>query len=348
MEKKIITFGEIMLRISPADKCERIKQAKIFKAEPGGSESNVAIALAQLGHKVDFITKIPDNHFKNVIFKYLNQHEVGAQYIAIGAERLGIYWTENGIGIRASQVIYDRENSSFSNFKKKDFNWCAVNNNASWFHTSGITPAISKNSCKNIVSIVNSLDEKIEISIDLNYRNKLWNWIKGDRKKEIKNIMNHLCQRAHLITANETDLQNMLGFPLKEDCDITEYGKVADDMFSRFSGLNFLAISLRASLSASVNDWTGLLFARTGSRVKSFKGPAYRLDNIADRVGTGDSFTAGIIHGIQAFKNNFQHVIDFAVVLSALNHTVLGDASQFSEKDIEDVIKSKASGRIIR
>lgn len=347
MQKRIFTFGEIMLRISPSAKGERIEKATLFRIEPGGSESNVAVALAQLGHKVNFLTKIPDNLFKNLIVRYLGKYAIDPSYISIGGERIGIYWTEDGIGPRSSRVIYDREKSSFFDFNVKDFNWHKVNKEAFWFHTSGITPAISKSSCQNLFSIVNNLDRNIRISIDINYRNKLWRWVRKEKKRKIKHIMDKLCRKAYLITANENDFQDAFGH-FGEIYDIETYKKIAKNFFHNIKSLKFIAISLRTSYSASKNDWNGVLLVRDGKNIKQFIGPKYELSNIVDRVGTGDSFTAGIIHGILKFKRDYQHVIDFATTLAALNHTVRGDASQFGQKDVEETLASKGTGRIIR
>lgn len=346
--KKIFTFGEIMLRISPYNRGEKIEQADLFRIEPGGSESNVAIALSRLGHNVSFISKIPDNPHKNLVLRYLRQHNVNTSNIILGAERMGLYWTENGVGIRATNVIYDRQNSSFSESGVNDFDWHNVNNKAGWFHVSGVTPAISENLYRNLASIFNILDKSIKISIDLNYRSKLWQWVKKDRQSKIKEIMSKFCSRVHLITANESDFQDIFGYPASEPRDIESYKKIAEDFFSGMKELRYIAISLRTSYSASENDWGGILFVKNGKKGELFAGPKYKLSNIVDRIGTGDCFTAGIIHGILSFKNSFQHIVDFATALSALNHTVSGDASQFEERDVEQILTSEGSGKVIR
>ena len=348
MNKKIFTFGEIMLRVSPQLLCERIPQANLFKIEPGGSESNVAIALAQLGYNTSFLTRIPDTLHKDLILKYLKGYGVDTSYISIGGDKIGSYWTENGIGPRPTNVIYDREGSSFYDVKIKDFDWDQVNKNADWFHISGITPAISENLYKNTSLVLDMLNKNIKLSVDLNYRDKLWRWINENRKDKIEKIMTKLCSRAYLITGNESDLCDVFGFSISKPGDIASYKKIAKVLFDRIKTLRYLALSLRECHCASENDWGGILFVRKDKEIKSFSGLKYTLLNIVDRVGTGDSFTAGIIHRILHFKNNSQQIIDFAVSLSALNHTVRGDASQFSVRDVEEVMKTKGSGRIIR
>lgn len=345
---KIFTFGEIMLRLSPHNKGERIAQASVYRIEPGGSEANVAIALAKLGHRTSYLTRIPDGQFKKKIFAYLRQHDVGISQVVLGGKRLGVYWTENGIGPRPTSVIYDRDGSSFSDSALNDYNWEYVNKNAFWFHASGITPAISNKSCHNLLGVLDVLKKDIKISIDLNYREKLWRWIDGDRKKAIKDLMNKICNKAYLITANEEDLHNALGFPVSLNLTTDSYRKIAKSMFRNMRNLCYLAISLRKSYSASENDWTGLLFVRDDRKTHLFKSQRYKLNNIVDRIGTGDSFTAGTIHGIIRFKNDYQRIVDFSTMLSALNHTVLGDASQFDEDDVINALASRGRGRVVR
>lgn len=338
-----------MLRVSPYHSGDKIEQTHVFRIEPGGSESNVAIGLARLGHKVSFITKIPDNSLKESILRYLHEHNVDSSYVIIGGERIGIYWTETGIGPRAASVIYDRENSSFSTFNINNFNWDLINKNAFWFHVSGIVPAISENSKKELFSVFNLLQRHIKISIDINFRKKLWKWIKEDHKaKKITDIMNQLCNRAYLLTGNESDLQDALGCPIPNVCDIESYKNTVQKIFENMPELRYMAISLRKSYSASENEWSGILFTKSLKGIECFIGPKYQLNHIVDRVGTGDSFTAGIIHGLTSFGDDSQHIIDFATTLSALNHTVNGDASQFNGKDVEHALISQGSGRIIR
>lgn len=347
---KIFTFGEIMLRISPYNKGERVIQTNNFRVEPGGSESNVAIALANLGNEVGFLTKLPDNQLAEVIYRYLRQYNVDVSYIATGGKRLGLYWTENGVGARASFVIYDREDCAFANLTFRDFNWDKINKNAFWFHTSGISPAVSENVSKTLEEIFMNLDEGIHISIDLNYRTKLWKWVEPNNRDLIKTIMLKLCSRAFLLTGNETDFQNALGFgEIKKSSDILEiYSGIAKQSFEKMPNLKYVAVSLRDSISASENIWSGILFLKDKSEIRHFIGRTFNINDIIDRVGTGDSFSAGVIHGILHYAENPQFIIDFAVALSALKHTTRGDASQFKQCDVESVLATAGSGRIIR
>jgi len=348
--KRIVTFGEIMLRISPSDIGERIIQTNSYRIEPGGSESNVAIALANLKNKVSFVTKLPDNDLSETIYRYLQQYEVDTSHIARGGNRMGIYWTENGVGPRASQVIYDRDNSAFSNLAFRDFDWDEIQKDALWFHTSGISPAISHNLASTLERILSYLDTDIPVSIDLNYRNNLWKWIKPSNNTLIKTTMLNLCSRATLLTGNESDFQNALGFKgnKKSSGTVKIYTGIAKQVFKNLPNVERVAISLRESTSASLNTWSGILFVRDRSGLGVFIGPSFTVNSIIDRVGTGDSFAAGIIHGIINYSNNPQLIIDFATALSALNHTVRGDASQFKQSDVELVLSTAGSGQIIR
>ena len=345
----VTTFGEIMLRISPSIKGERVSQALNYSIEPGGSEANVAIALANLGGTSKFVTKLPNNELSRRIISFLNQFSVDTNDVSMGGERLGIYWIESGIGPRHSFVIYDRERSSFSEIQFSDIDWISVLRETKWFHTSGITPAVSKLACDTLGKVLNIINERfhVPISVDLNYRAKLWNWIKRE-KNEIQSIMRNICSNSTLICGNETDFQNSLGFTSKEKGKSEYYTEIAKQCFDEFPSLKYAAISQRESLSASNNQWSGFLFVRDDKNF-IYKGDGFNIDNIVDRVGTGDSFTAGIIFGLQNLGDfNYQGIIDFAVSLSALKHTILGDASRFSLHDVKHAMQTKGSGRITR
>lgn len=340
---KIVTFGEIMLRISPSSMGERTIQADTFRIEPGGSESNVAIALSNLGEDAAFMTILPDNELSEIIYRYLRTFNVDTSYIKTGKGRLGVYYTEIGVGPRPSQVIYDRENSAFAKAETCDFDLNRINEECSWFHTSGISPAVSKNAYETLEQIIKNLGKNIRISIDLNFRKKLWDWVPAPRDKDISRIMSNLCSNAYLLTANETDFQDVFGFEGEGET-AQKYAKIAIKAFEKMPNLQYIAISLRESLSASENNWNGILFLRNGDY---FISPTFRINNIVDRVGAGDSFAAGVIHGIINIIEP-QRIINFAVALSALKHTVRGDASQFNKNDVEHVLKSGQDGRIIR
>lgn len=344
--RKIFTFGEIMLRISPALIGERVVQSSAFTIKPGGSESNVAVALSCLGNQCAFVTKLPAGVLSDKIIRYLKSYSVDTSYIVFRGERIGLYWTEIGSGVRPSQVIYDRQNSSFSTINYGDFDWKTIFKNTSWFHTSGISAAVSENVYRVLKEALDSAPADVRISIDLNYRSKLWKWEKTKRLS-VHRFMRNMCSNVYLIAGNESDFFNALGMGSGKEKTLNDYKKLALQCFRRFSNLKYVAISLRESISASENGWSGLLFARKTNRIVRYKGPELRITDIVDRIGTGDSFTAGLIHGIINHEQNLQYVIEFAVALSALNHSVRGDASQFNVDDVEHLLNNPGS-RIIR
>jgi len=342
--KSIITIGEIMLRISPFEKGERTSHATIFKIEPGGSESNVAIALSNLGCKTKFISRIPNNPLSLKIIQYLKQFNVDTSSILMGGEKLGIYWTENGIDLRPSSVIYDREHSSFTELDIRDINLEVIFKNSSWFHFSGISPAVSENIFNTLLQIINKI--QVPYSVDLNYRSKLWRWANED-PLIIKKTIESLCKNATLIAGNESDFYHVFGFKLKNNSE-NQFDLTAKKCFEKFKHLKFLSISNRDSISASYNNWNGVLYVKAGG-INKYIGKTYKIENIEDRVGTGDSFVAGIIYGmLNNDKFTYQEIIDFASTLGALNHTTSGDASRFTADEIWDTLNSDSKGRIIR
>lgn len=340
----ITTFGEIMLRITPNDSGEKIINSSQFRIIPGGSESNVAIALAHLGKDVKFVTILPDNELAYKIGSYLKYHNVQTIIIKRGT-RVGVYWTEVGVGPRNSFVIYDRECSAFSQVELTDLDWNKILEDTIWFHFSGISPAVSHSIPELLKKAINAC--QCPYSVDLNYRNKLWSWINSN-PKEINAVMTQLCDRATLIAGNESDFTDVFGISSNEKVASRKFEQIAAQAFERFPDTQYISISHRISKSATQNDWNGYLFVNTYKKIQLFKGIHYSIDNIVDRVGTGDSFVAGIIYGLNQFASDYQKTIDFAVTLSALNHTTRGDASCFTTDDVYTTMKTKGSGRILR
>lgn len=353
MNGKIKTFGEVMLRISPELKGERIFQANQFRIEPGGSESNVAVALSNLGNSVSFITTIPDNNIKHIILRYFRKYNIDIKDIVVKGNRIGMYWTENGMSLRASKVIYDRDNSAFSECKYEDYNWNSILSDSQWMHISGINAALNENICNMAKKLLDEVKRReIYGSIDLNFRNNLWKWV-GDRS-QIRTIYEELCSKVSLIIGNESDFYDCLGIRyqsrLKSDkeLNIEEYNYIINEVFNKFCNLKYVAISLRSSISASENNWQGVLGVREGAEIKIYTSDTYNIIPIEDRVGAGDSFSAGIIHGINNYQGEHQKIIEFAAAFSSLKHTILGDSCEFFEDDVLHLIDTKGSGRIVR
>lgn len=336
---KVSAFGEIMLRFIPYFPNQQLNVSGQYLAKLGGSEINVLVALSSLGVKTDFITKLPDNKIGKQIISELRKYDVGTKNIAFGGDRIGIYFSELGISQMPSKVLYDRRYSSFSNSDYREYNWRHILSQTNWFHSTGITQAISQKSCKNLLYVIHKLNKNIIFSYDLNYRSSLWQWTQT--KQEIKSYVSKVCQRADVIFANETDIQEI--FLLK--CDINN---AAQYIFNFFPKVKIIAISHRESISASVNDWSGKLYVKEKSEIKVFNSIKYSITNIVDRIGSGDSFAAGIIFGLIKYKKDYQKVLDFAVTLSALKHSVMGDFISFSEDDVLDVLRNKGLGKVIR
>ena len=342
--KYVTTFGEIMLRISPRDIGERIADTKLHIIEPGGSESNVSIALSNLGMPTKFITSLPDNQLSNIILQHLHRHHVDTSGIIYAGNRLGVYWTENGNGIRGSSVVYDRQYSSFAESNIDQYPWESIFKESYWLHFSGISPSVSKN-VYDVLERAVSLSP-IKYSVDLNYRSKLWNWVEKD-PNEIRRKMKSLCRKAYLIGGNESDFCDIFGITSESSVDDDYYFEIAQECFDKFPLAKYVAISNRKSINASHNRWNGYLFTNTGKEM--FKGITYDIYPVVDRVGTGDSFIAGIIYGLinrDQFSN--QETINFASTLGALNHSVMGDTSRFSSDDVWSTFKTSGIGRINR
>ena len=343
--KTVITFGEIMLRLSPSENGERLTQATQFRVEIGGSESNVAIAISNLGYPTRFVSKLPNNELTEKAIQSLRMFDVDTSFILKEGDKIGIYWTENGIGPRNSFVIYDRDHTSFSKINMTDFEWDNIFKDSCWFHFSGISPAISENVNNVLLDVIEKI--KVPYSVDLNYRAKLWKWV-NKNPSEISRYMSDLCNTASLIAGNEVDFQEVLGIrPLNLSPQET-FNEIAENCFNRFPNLKYISISNRESISATTNIWNSYLFVK-GNEIDMYVSAKYRLENIIDRVGTGDSFVAGIIFGIiNKPKYSYQEIIDFATTLAALNHTTQGDASRYTEEEVWKVMQSNGNGRIVR
>jgi len=338
---KIVTFGEIMLRLAPIG-YERFVQAKEFGVVYGGGEANVAVSLANYNKDAYFVTKLPKHEIGQSAVNELRRYGVNTDYITRGGERVGIYFCEKGASQRPSKVIYDRAHSSISEAKKGDFNWDEIMKGATWFHFTGITPALGDNVAEiTMDAILAAKKAGATVSVDLNYRKKLWSTEKAGK------VMSELVKNCDVVIANEEDAEKVFGIKAA-GTDITGgtlsdegYKTVAAELVSRFS-LKCAAITLRESISASDNNWSAMLYDGTNF----YKSRKYSI-HIVDRVGGGDSFGAGLIYGMTS-GYDMQKSLEFAVAASCLKHTIEGDANQVSVSEVESLMGGDASGRVQR
>ena len=345
--KNLITFGEIMMRLATQGYL-RFSQANSFDIIYGGGEANVAISLANFGIPVEFITRLPNNDIGQSALMELRKHNVGTKYIIEGGERLGLYFLETGAVNRASKVIYDRSNSAMSQIEPGMVDWENIFKNAQWFHWTGITPAISKSAadaCLEAIKIASEMG--ITISTDLNYREKLWKY-DCDREK----IMTELTSYCDIILGNEEDAEKHFGIKPEaidvnkngEDVKAESFLSVCEQMLNKFPRAKKVIITLRGSISASHNVWSGILF--DGKNM--FKSKEYQITHIVDRVGGGDSFMAGLIYGLIHFPEDNQMALDYAVAASCLKHTIKGDANLVTIAEVKKLMSGDASGRVVR
>ena len=341
MNKKIVTFGEIMLRLAP-EGYYRFVQAEKYGATYGGGEANVAVSLANYGFDTKFVTKLPSHEIGQAAINSLRKFGVDTDYIARGGDRVGIYFLEKGASQRPSKVIYDRANSAIFTAKKEDFNWKEIFDGVTWFHFTGITPALNDEVaaiCIDACQAAKSMG--ITISCDLNYRNKLWT------KAKAGEVMGELCKYVDVCIANEEDASDVFGIHAA-NTDVTSgvvnhdgYKDVAKQLADRF-GFSKVAITLRESISANDNNWSAMLYDGT----EYYFSKKYAM-HIVDRVGGGDSFGAGLI---AASLNGYdaQHTIEFAVAASCLKHSIEGDFNMVSMDEVSKLAGGDASGRVQR
>jgi 2-dehydro-3-deoxygluconokinase len=342
--KKIVTFGEIMLRLSPPG-FQRFVQARSLDVIYGGGEANVAASLANYGLPVEYVTRLPANDIGDACLNFLRQYGIGTRYVVRGGDRLGIYFLEMGSAQRGSKVIYDRAGSAIATIRPGMIDWCAVFADADWFHWTGITPAISQGAAETCLEAVQTAKEMgLTVSCDLNYRKKLWKW--GRTAGEVMPELVALCDAA---VGNEEDADKVLGIKtaqadvMRGEVEAEAYFYVCNELAKRFSNLHTIAITLRGSLSASRNTWSAILW-RQG---KLFTAPRYDVIPIVDRVGAGDSFCGGLIYGLRAY-DDVQQALNFAVAASCLKHTVPGDFNLVSVAEVEKLMGGDVSGRVSR
>lgn len=342
---KVVTFGEVMLRLSTPG-FERFGQSNILNATYGGGEANVAVSLANYGIPVSFVSRLPKNDIALACIKELRGLGVDTSQMIYGGDRMGIYFLETGAVSRASKVIYDRAHSSIAEVKPGMIDWDKVLQGAHWFHWTGITPAISQGAADVCLEAIKAANKKnITVSTDLNFRKNLWKY-----GKTALELMPGLVEGCDIILGNEEDAAMALGIH-PEGVDVTAghveaeaYLSVSQQIMKRFPRCKKVITTLRGSLNANHNSWSGVLY--DGKTL--YEAPTYQITHIVDRVGGGDSFMGGLIYGLLTWADNPQKALDFAVAASCLKHTIPGDYNRVSVDEVEKLMAGDASGRVSR
>lgn len=338
---KIVTLGEIMLRLSPEGN-DRFIQTDHFRIIPGGGEANVAVSLANYGHEAVFVTKLPQHEIGQIAVNALRRYGVDTRFIVRGGDRVGLYYAETGASMRPSKVIYDRAHSAIAEARADEFDFDQIFEGAQWFHWSGITPAISDNAAEITKQACEVAKRHgVTVSVDLNFRKKLWT------SEKAISVMRPLMQYVDVCIGNEEDAQLCLGF--KPDADVeggktdaSGYHKIFEQMAKQF-GFKYVVSTLRESYSATHNGWKALIY----NGKEFYESRHYDIDPIIDRVGGGDSFVGGLVHGLLT-KATQGEALEFAVAASALKHTINGDFNLVSEAEVESLAKGNANGRVQR
>ncbi len=345
MSKKVVTFGEIMLRLATPNYL-RFVQASEFEATYGGGEANVAVSLSNYGLAPQFVTRLPENDIGKAALATLRKYNVGTDHIAYGGDRLGIYFLESGAVTRGSKVVYDRANSALADIEPGMIDWDKALEGAEWFHWTGITPAVSQGAADVCLEGVKAANAKgVTVSCDLNYRKNLWKY-----GKQPEDIMPELVAGCDVILGNEEDAEKVFGIH-PEGVDVTKgnveaaaYESVCSQLMERFKRAKKAIITLRGSISASHNSWSGVLY--DGKTL--YEAPTYQITHIVDRVGGGDSFMGGLIYGLLTYPDDDQQALNFAVAASCLKHTIHGDFNLVTVEEVEKLMGGDASGRVSR
>lgn len=339
--KKVVTLGEIMLRLS-TPRFERFVQAGSFDIVYGGGEANVAVSLSNYGYNAHFVSKLPENDMGQAAINHLRRFGVNTDYVVRGGDRVGIYYLESGASMRPSKVIYDRTNSSIAEADVSDFDFDEIFKDAAWFHFSGITPALSEKAAKLTEEALKAAKKHgVTTSVDLNYRKNLWTPEKAQK------VMTYLMQWVDVCIGNEEDAHLTLGFKPGEtdvtsgELELAGYESIFKQMIDKFN-FKYVISSLRESYSASDNGWSACAYDGN----EFYHTRKYDI-RIVDRVGGGDSFASGTIYGLLEGKN-FKDALEFGVAASALKHTIHGDFNMVSVSEVENLLGGDASGRVQR
>lgn len=343
--KKVVTFGEIMLRLASPGYL-RFSQSSQLEATFGGGEANVAVSLANYGIPASFVSRLPKNDIGDWAIQNLRKYNVQTQDILRGGERVGIYFLETGAVARASKVVYDRAGSAIADIQPGMLDWEAIFKDANWFHWTGITPALSEGAaatCLEGIKMANKLG--VTVSTDLNFRKNLWKY-----GKTAAEVMPELVAGCDVILGNEEDAEKVFHIQ-PEGVDVTAghleaaaYESVCRQLVKKFPRAKKVIITLRGSINANHNTWAGTLF--NGEKI--FFSPQYDITHIVDRVGGGDSFMGGLICGLLTYPDDDQQALNFAVAASCLKHTIYGDFNLVTVDEVKNLMKGDGSGRVSR
>lgn len=344
--KKVVSFGEIMLRLATPG-YNRFIQSTNLNATFGGGEANIAVSLANYGIPTEFVTRLPENDIASWCISDLRKYNVGTKHIIKGGDRVGIYFLETGAVARASKVVYDRANSAISEIKPGMVDWKEVFKDAGWFHWTGITPAISQgaaDACLEAIKVANEMG--VTVSTDLNFRKNLWKY-----GKTAQEVMPQLVEGCDIILGNEEDFEKVFGIKPEGfdvtatagDVDAREFESVCQQMMKKYPRAKKVIITLRGSINANHNTWGGCLYSD-----KLYMSKRYDITHIVDRVGGGDSFMGGLIYGLLSYLNDDQSALEFATAASCLKHTVYGDFNLVTVSEVEALMKGDGSGRVSR
>lgn len=341
--EKVVCLGEVMLRLAPTG-YDRLLQNENMIGRFGGAEANVAVSLSNLNMDVIYATKLPDNPIGDACINNLKSYNIDTKYIKKGGDRIGIYYTEKGAAMRPGVCIYDRKHSSISEASIDDFNFDDMYKDASWLHITGITPSLSDNMAKVTEKAMEYAKKKnMTVSFDINYRSKLW------ELKKAKDVLDKLCKYVDICIVNEEDMRLIFDEDVKADdnndgkLNVDSYIKSCENLCKKYN-FSKVAVTIRKSYSASFNSFSGILYDKKDG--KAYISKVYDIE-IIDRIGSGDSFAAGIIYGS---LNNFdnQKTVEYAAALGALKHTIEGDYNLVDIKELEKTVSGDISGRIQR
>ncbi|MBV7440180.1 sugar kinase [Weeksellaceae bacterium TAE3-ERU29] len=346
MQKKVVTFGEVMLRLATPG-YNRFIQSNSLNATFGGGEANVAVSLANYGIPTEFVTQLPKNDIAEWCLSDLRKYNVGTSHILRGGDRVGIYFLETGAVARPSKVVYDRANSAISEIKPGTIDWKEIFKDAQWFHWTGITPALSQgaaDACLEAIKVANEMG--VTVSCDLNFRKNLWKY-----GKKASDIMPALVEGCDVILGNEEDAEKVFGikpegFEVEHtggEVNAAEFESVCKQLMQKFPRAKKVIITLRGSINANHNTWGGCLYSD-----KLYQSRRYDITHIVDRVGGGDSFMGGLIYGLITYPNDDQKALNFAVAASCLKHTVYGDFNLVKPEEVENLMGGDGSGRVVR